>query len=139
MSTKILATAGYLAIFGGVLLSSGCQHLEHSSHDIVLDGFSNRNYVELNRSIGASICIRGRISIDTAGIYFALRPIRDRDIIDIGFSRVISGLSDEQVHRNNMIGGGLYRVCGTLRDATPFRRCDYDHCKWYELENAELR
>jgi hypothetical protein len=137
MNTKVLAGTAYLVILS-IPLSAGCQSLERTSHDIVLNGFSDRNYVGLNRGMGASVCISGRISIDTAGVYFALRPIRDGDIIDIGFSRIISGLSDEQVRRNNMVSGGRYRVCGTLRDATPFRQCDYDHCKWYRLENAEL-
>jgi len=103
----------------------------------MLNGFSDGNYAELNRHLGASVCIRGRVTIDTAGVYFALRPIENEGIIDIGFSRIISGLSAEQVRRNHMVDGGRYRVCGTLRDATPFRNCDHDQCKWYELENAE--
>ena len=138
MTPKFLPTVACVG-FLGTLSTSGCQHLQDVDRHIVLHGFSDVNYVELNRNIGAFVCVRGALSIDSAGVYFALQPIEDRNIIDIGFSRIISGLSYQHVRRNGMVSGRSYRVCGTLRDATPFRQCSHDHCKWYKLENAELR
>jgi hypothetical protein len=120
---------------------TGCRHVEHTDRNIVLDGFSDRNYVELNRSLGARVCVYGRLSIDSVhhSVHFALQPVELEGIINVGFSRIISGLSYERVHRDGMADGESHRVCGTLRDATPFRQCDQDHCKWYKLENAELQ
>jgi hypothetical protein len=126
-------------LLGGSPLSAGDQPRDHRSREIVLRGFSDSAYAELDRGMGTPVCIRGRISIDTAGVYFALQPIQAGDIIDVGFSRILLGLSNEQARRNNMVNGRRYRLCGTLRDATPFQQCDHDHCKWYELQNAELQ
>lgn len=121
--------------------TSGCQHIDSNYRVVTLDGFSDRNYVELNRSLGQPVCVHGRLSIDAVhqSAHFALQPIEDRGNIDIGFSRVVSGLSHEYVRRNGMVDGESYRICGVLRDATPFRQCDNNLCKWYALENAELR
>jgi hypothetical protein len=79
--------------------------------------------------------------IDSAhrGVYFPLEPGESDGVITIGTSRIISGLSYDYALRRGMVDGESYRVCGTLRDATPFRQCDDDRCKWYELQNAELR
>jgi len=140
MSTKAQSAAAYLAVLSSLLVG-GCQHLENAYRDIMLHGFSDRNYVELNRNLGGPVCIYGRLSIDSVhqSVHFPLRPIQDGDVIVIGYSRILPGLSYDYVRRNGMVDGESYRICGTLRDATPFRRCDQNHCKWYKLENAELQ
>lgn len=123
------------------LLSGGSQQTEQLYHNIILDGFSDRNYVELNREIGSPVCVYGRLSIDPPhqSVHFSLRPMQVGDIVTIGYSRINSGLSYEYTRRHGMVDGRRYRVCGTLRDATPFRQCDYNYCRWYRLENSELR
>jgi len=110
-------------------------------HDIVLDGFSEGNYGKLDRSVGDPVCIYGRMSIDSIhdSVYFPLQPMEEDEVITIGFSRVISGLSYDYANRNGMVDGQSYRVCGILRDATPFRQCGHNRCKWYKLEDAELQ
>jgi hypothetical protein len=132
------STKNYFVVISFLLAS--CEHIDYSNNEIVLDGFSDRNYVKLNNGLGARVCIRGMIFVDPIhrNVYFPLEPSEEGGVITIGISRVMSGLSIEYAVRRNMIDGQHYRVCGTLRDATPFRRCDYDRCKWYRLENAEL-
>lgn len=140
MSMKTQSASAYLAALSALLVG-GCQHLEHTYRDIILDRFSDRNYAELNSNLGVPVCIYGRLTIDSVhlSVHFPLRPIQDGDVTVIGYSRILPGLSYDYVRRNGMVDGESYRICGTLRDATPFRRCDHNHCKWYKLENAELR
>jgi hypothetical protein len=128
-----------LAILGTVLIT-GCRHVTNGSHDIVLDGFSDRNYLNLDRSLGSPVCIRGKVIIDRfhGGVYFPLQTNKNKEVITIGLSRIISGLTYDYARRNAMVGGKSYRVCGTLRYATPFRHCDDNDCKWYRMENPEL-
>lgn len=137
MRTKMQPASTYLAALSA-FIAGGCQHLDYAERIITLDGFSDRNYTELDEHLGESVCIRGRLSIDSThhSVHFALRPIQDGNIITIGFSRIISGLSYDYVRRHGMVDGARYRVCGTLRDATPFRQCNYNDCKWYRLENS---
>lgn len=117
----------------------GCVRSPDNSSDVSLKGYSMRNYVELNRNIDRGVCIRGRLSSDTLGTYFQLQP-RERDgIITIGVSRIILDLGDDDVQLNRVVNGRQYRVCGILRDATPFRECSHDRCRWYRLEAAELQ
>lgn len=115
-----------------------CVHSQTEYSEILLDGFSDSNYAKLNSNLGSPVCVRGRIQIDSMGIYFPLRPAEEGDVIDIGFSRILSGYSlvDDPPQ---MRDGGVYTVCGILRDATPFRRCDHNYCRWYNLSEPELR
>lgn len=140
MSTETLSATACLAILS-IILSAGCQHLGHARRDLVLERFSDRNYAELDRRLGAISCIRGTIYIDSIhrSVYFPLESGEDDGVITIGISRIISGLSYDYALRSGMVDGESYRVCGVLRDATPFRQCDDPNCKWYKLENAELQ
>lgn len=139
MSEKSFPVLARFAIPSAALVIA-CQHVQSSSQEISLHGFSNRNYVNLNKALGTFVCVRGKILIDSTHqvVYFPLKPIIENDVITIGVSRV-KGLSYDYVHRNAMVDGRRYRVCGNLRDATPFQECEDNDCRWYNLENAVLR
>jgi hypothetical protein len=124
-----------------VVLIAGCQHVESYSRDVEINGFSDTNYAKLDGRLGTPVCILGQLTIDKVhrAVYFPLQTNKDSDVITLGLSRIISGLTYDDARRNAMAHGKRYRVCGTLRDATPFRRCDNNRCKWYRLENSHLR
>ena len=127
-----------LAILSTFLLSA-CQHVDQAYRDIVLHGFSEGNYAQLNPRIGTAVCIRGRLSVTSMGLHFPLQPVEDAGILSPGYSRIVTGLSYDYARHNKIVDGGNYRVCGTLQDATPFQRCDRNDCRWYELTDSELR
>lgn len=138
MSNKSLHVAVRLTILSTFLLNA-CQHVDQANQDIVLHGFSDGNYAQLNPRIGTAVCIRGRLSVSSMGLHFPLQPVEDKGVLFPGYSRIVTGLSYDYARRNRIVDGGIYRVCGTLRDATPFRQCDRDYCRWYELGDSELR
>lgn len=138
MSTRILAAAVPFTFLSAFLLI-GCQHVDPTYRHLVLDGFSDSNYSQLNQSIGAPVCIRGRLVVSSMGLHFPLQPIEDNGVLSPGYSRIVTGLSYDYALRNRIADGGNYQVCGTLRDATPFPQCERDDCNWYELDDSELR
>ena len=116
----------------------GCHHFSPDEHDIVLAGFEQSNYLVLNEHVGERVCVVGRLSIDTEGVYFALQPLERGELVDFGFSRIKVDLSGEHLERHNLESDRTRRICGDLRDVTPFRQCRDNFCKWYELANAKL-
>ena len=115
-------------------------NVDNHTHEIVIDGFSDSNFTRLDRSLGDSVCITGKVTVDQfhGGVYFPLRTNSDSDVIVVDLPRVVSGLDYYYAGRNGIVHGGRYRVCGALRDATPFRLCDDNSCKWYRLDNPVL-
>jgi hypothetical protein len=127
-----------LVLLVAALHLAGCHHVDVSEGDIVLDGYQDSNYVALNGVLGTNVCVIGRLSIDTAGAYFPLQPLERGSLVDFGFSRINTSLSDEFIKQNNMKSERKYRICGALKDTTPFHQCTNNYCKWYELQNATL-
>ena len=138
MNIEHLPVTVRLALLSTLLLS-GCQHVGQTYRDLVLDGFSDSNFSQLNQNLGTPVCIRGRLFVTTVGLHFPLAPSEDDGVLSPGYSRIITGLKYDYALRNRIVDGGYYRVCGTLRDATPFPKCDRDDCRWYELRDSELR
>lgn len=120
-------------------IASNSPPATREAHNIVLHYFSKKNYVELQKHLGQKVCVTGNLSIDSMGVYYPLQPIGHEDVIDIGFSRINTGLSRLSVLRRGMVNGKVYTVCGLLKDATPFHNCDTNLCKWYALTNADPR
>jgi hypothetical protein len=137
MSAKALSTAVRCTILSTIL--SGCQHVGEPYREIDLDRFSDSNYSHLNPSLGDFVCIRGKLVVSSMGLHFPLKPVEEEGVLSPGYSRIVTGLSYDYALRNRIVDGGNYRVCGILRDATPFPNCSRDDCRWYELGNAELR
>lgn len=121
-----------------VLGLCGCGHVRAADGTIRLKEFSEENYEILDSNIGRQVCISGIISIDSIGVYFSLQPITTDEFIDVGFSRINSGLSYEDAARENMKDGEVYEICGVLHDVTPFQTCNTDYCKWYELQSSTV-
>lgn len=122
-----------------VLVASGCYRPPTSSQNIVLNGFSNQNYVLLERYIGNKICITGKLSIDSMGVYYQLQPTEEENIIHLSFSRINTGLNRSLTIRKGLNNGSVQTICGLLKDTTPFKGCDTNDCKWYALTDAEPR
>jgi hypothetical protein len=137
-----MTTKKYLTIVGVifyfVLAVSGCSHMTTAENDIVLDGFSDENYIALDKNIGRSTCIAGTLNIDDNGIYFLLKPRFDGETISPYASRIITRLNYEYAAQNNMKDGRVYKLCGTLRVETALTTCNSNSCKWYVLEDAKL-
>jgi hypothetical protein len=109
------------------------------SREVNLRDFSDSNYVSLERALGRPVCVTGRLSIDTAGIYFALQPTERDGAIDVGFSRINTDLSYRSADLSGIKHAEVHTLCGTLEIATPFEVCDVNECKWYRLKEAKLR
>ena len=107
--------------------------------EIVLRGFSQSNYAMLDRALGKEICVTGKLSINTAGVYFALRPIRYHGLIDVGFSRIQAGRGYELTQSSRLHRSARHTVCGLLEESTPFKGCIVNECKWYRLKKPKLR
>lgn len=122
-----------------VTLLGGCVRDVAYSHHIGLQGFSQRNYIALERLKGRNVCIRGRLTVDSMGVYYALQPVESGDVIDLGFSRVKTDLSRNSALDNGLSNGGIYTICGLLEESTPFKGCDDSDCKWYTLNGAQPR
>lgn len=116
-----------------------CSDRNSDYPELLLDGFSDGNYVQIMGNIGNAVCVTGDLSIDSMGVYFPLQPIERDGVIDIGFSRINTNLSFDYASGAGLQHQQTYTVCGILRDATPFEQCDSRFCKWYELRNAVLR
>jgi len=133
---NILTLVGITFFFA--LAVSGCSHMTTAENDIVLDGFSDENYIALDNNIGRSVCIAGTLNIDDTGIYFLLKPRFDGETIRPYASRIITRLNYQYAAQHNMKDGRVYRLCGILRVETALTTCSSNSCKWYELEGAKL-
>lgn len=127
-----------VALVAAALSCHGCNHVDTIARDIVLDGYEDSNYEALNNSLGAKVCVIGTLSIDTAGVYFPLQSLESGDLVNFGFSRINASLSHAPLASNEMRTGQVYRICGKLKDVTPFRKCSDNWCRWYELESAKI-
>ena len=114
--------------------------MDQAEREIVLDGFSDSNYATLNQSIETSVCIRGVVWVSSmGGLHFPLKPGEEDGVITLGYSRILTSLGYDYALRHRIVDGRKYRICGTLRDATPFPKCDRDDCRWYELVDSTMR
>lgn len=130
-----MRTAPLLAapILGIALLA--CSHApEH--REIVLEGYAASNYAALNAALGTHACIVGELRRDVTGVRFLLQPYEANGVLTPSPSRIMLPLS--QRAQESLRDGQRVRVCGTLEDATPWRQCDRDDCRWYALEYAWL-
>jgi hypothetical protein len=126
------------ATLTAILLGS-CMHEVENSYYINLQGFSQKNYIALERLKGSNVCIKGRLTIDSMGVYYALQSVESDGVIDLGFSRVKTDLSRNSALGNGLSNGGIHTICGLLEESTPFKGCDDSDCKWYTLIGAQLR
>jgi hypothetical protein len=117
----------------------GCVHPASSSKGIVLEGFRSSNYTVLEKNIGQTVCITGKLSIDSMGVYYPLQPLERDGIIGLGFSRIETGIKRDAALQSGLIHGGVYTLCGSLKNSTPFEGCDINECKWYALIGAGLQ
>jgi hypothetical protein len=137
-SRSIFSTFFLLLIIISLSVSS-CVGTAINEADINLNDFSAQNYSNLNSNIGRNVCIEGKLTDDTAGIYFALQPIELDGVIDVGFSRLNIIFDNDRRPKRILSRGRRYTVCGDLEESTPFKRCQGNLCKWYRLSNAVLQ
>lgn len=121
-----------------VFLTTSCAHVPTSSIApvVMIDGYSQRNYVAIDRHLESEVCVRGNLHSDTAGIYFPLQPIEDENLISVGFSRIETDLSSDIADARNLRSQSDQTVCGFLVESTPFARCETNYCRWFELRNS---
>lgn len=122
-----------------VITAGGCGRAIASPASIMLKGFSQSNYTSLERSLNGKVCITGKLVVNSMGIYYPLQPMEKDGIITIGFSRISIEIDRAYVTRRGLKSGRNYTICGLLEDATPFKKCGTNHCKWYKLTEAQLR
>jgi hypothetical protein len=126
-----------------ISVAGGCyypatSHIRPSPY-IVLHGFSEANYAALDKSVGGEVCITGKLSVDSMGVYYPLQPSEEDDVIDLGFSRINTGLNRILASRMGLRNGHVHTICGLLEDATPFERCDNNRCRWYNVTAAKVQ
>lgn len=129
--------AGIQMAFASLIM--GACHHSASPMRINLQGFSGTNYDKLEQGVGHEVCVTGPLSIDSMGVYYALRPIEDDGVIDIGFSRINTGLNRRAALQAGLVNGRVHTLCGSLKEATPFEACEADDCRWYALTNVGPR
>ena len=106
---------------------------------IVLRVKSPSNFKRLNGAIGKMACITGHLSVDSAGVYFPLQPTHDGGVLNPGFSRITAALPRGGDRALPHLTSGTHTVCGILEDATPFKGCSVNECKWYRLDRPNLK
>src|SRR5262249_40818463 len=118
-----------LVLLVAALPLAGCHHVDAPGGDVVLAGYEDSNYAALDRVLGVDVCVTGRLTIDMGDAYFPLRPARQGDLVTIGASRINTSLPARILERNYMKSERTYRICGVLKDATPFRQCANNYCR----------
>jgi hypothetical protein len=108
------------------------------SPDIALNDYSKMNYTAVESRLQTKVCIRGRLSIDSMGVYYPLQPTEEEGVINLGFSRIKTDLDRNAALRSGLTNGGTETLCGLLVEATPFKGCADVECKWYALTGATL-
>jgi len=132
----ILAT---MASACAAIVLLGCYRPDISvSPDIALSDFSKMNYTAIESRLQSKVCISGRLSIDSMGVYYPLQPIEEGGVVNLGFSRIKTDLDRSSAVRSGLTNGGTQTLCGLLEEATPFKGCDDVECKWYALTGATL-
>ncbi len=139
--TRVLK--GVLLLLVSSLFLHGCAHSRASSEIVVLDGYSEGNYAELDEHIGTGkrVCVRGNLRVGAAdGVYFQLQPVEKDGVLDPGFSRVTTDISRSVLDRHGLEIGSTSEqtICGVVRDSTPFPKCDFNDCRWYEIRGSVL-
>lgn len=135
---RILLAISFAVTASGLTVGTGGCVATPLPPSVSLRGFTKGNYTALERSLGRYTCVTGTLSVDSMGVYFPLQPMEEDNVIDIGFSRVDTGLKRSVVLKEGLIGGRVYTVCGLLKHATPFKGCETNDCKWYALTDAKL-
>lgn len=138
MIRSVATIIAMLVTYVGSVADDCCQSTGSFTH-IVLNGFSESNYDALEASLDSRVCITGPLSIDSMGVYYPLQPIEKDGIIDIGFSRVDTGLNRVLSLKRGLKNSKVYTLCGVLESKTVFNGCDTNDCRWYHLKRAALR
>lgn len=134
-SVFCLLVAAGLSIVG----LSSCAQTQIEEGDIVLRSYDDSNYAALNAALGTRACIVGTLEVDSlAGVRFLLQPYERNGVVTPSPSRVVIDFGEETVAQHRLRDGQRRRVCGILQDATPWRTCRDDGCKWYELRDPQL-
>lgn len=116
------------------LFLGSCAIASMEQDDIVLEGFDDSNYALLSAAIGRHTCIVGVLYLEgTGGAGFLLRPHLQDGAIVPAPSRVFFDLRSDIQSR--LTDGQTLRVCGFLRDATPWSSCRRNDCRWFELRD----
>ena len=124
-----------IAVSAGSTLA-GCAHEPAGFQRVALKGFSPGNYRALDEALGRRVCVTGRLSIDSFGVYYPLGKLEEDDgVINLGFSRVKADMSRSAALARGLVDNGVQTMCGVLREATPFEGCDANDCKWYALSD----
>lgn len=131
----------FAVVYAAVAASSACACYGPGtpSKNIMINGFSEKNYAALASNLGNAVCITGRLAIDSKGVYYPLQPVEREGIIDFSFSRINVGLNRNLAFQRGLRNGRIHTICGLLHDATPFKHCEYNDCRWYSLTRAEPR
>lgn len=129
----------YKLVMPCILAVSGSPGYAYGRANVILNGYSGANYVSLNKNIGHYLCVTGKLAVNTSGVYFALQPVEKDGLIDPGFSRVITDLSNTTTKGLTLFTESRHTVCGTLKSNSRFARCTINECKWYKLTNSRFR
>lgn len=130
----VLISIGILAPVAG-----SCGHAIASPAPIKLNGFAPSNYISLEKSLNSEVCVKGKLVIDSMGVYYPLQPNEKEGVINIGFSRITAEIGRADAVRQGLRSGRVQTICGLLKDATPFKNCRTQDCKWYKLTGAQAR
>lgn len=112
---------------------SACLHQAPPQDSLRIVGYSDENFAFLDRRIASRVCVQGELVISTHGVYFPLAPIERDGVIEPGAARILSGLSYSAAMDKGLRHGAVHEICGTVQDATPFRNCTDNSCRWYKL------
>lgn len=117
---------------------ASCVHSAAASQEIILRRYHDSNYAKLNAALGTRVCVVGEVTVSASRPYFLLQPYEKDGFVTPSPSRVIMDLEwtpDADWRRRE---DRRARACGILRDATPWEKCERDHCRWYELQDPEF-
>lgn len=133
MRAKRLMLTSSILLACGPVFAAGC-----SAGDASLS--LPRDASKLFAHTNSVVCVRGVISNDDNGVYILLTPYLDEDgTISPSPSRIWLDAEHRDPRLSSLKDGSRYRICGALRDATPWPACEDDECRWYTLENARVR
>lgn len=110
----------------------------HSDDHISLSGVTDMTYDQMDKSVGSSVCLLGKVYSSQLGSYFPLQPAEEDGVITSGSSRVMVSQSNMS-KRVVIVDNETYRICGVIKEITPFPSCTTKRCKWYEIDSRAIR